>query len=52
MSGLLTSCCQDGKNKLFLICDHCKCKVMRPGYGRLTEKEVRADVVSMTKIHL
>ncbi len=32
--------CQDDKNKLFLICDYCKCKVMRPGYGRLVEKEV------------
>ena len=32
----------EGTNKLFLVCDHCKCKVMRPGYARLVEKEVRA----------
>ena len=31
---------EEGKNRLFIICDHCKCKVMRPGYGTLTEKEV------------
>ena len=32
----------DGKNKLFLVCEHCKCKVMRPGYGTLVEKQVGA----------
>ena len=28
------------KNKMFLICKRCKCKVMRPGNGALVEKEV------------
>ena len=31
---------EEGKNKLCLICEHCKCQVMRPGYGKLVEKEV------------
>ena len=31
---------EEGKNKMFLVCDYCKCKVMRPGYGKLVEKEV------------
>lgn len=31
----------EGTNKLMLVCLNCKCKVMRPGYGSLTEKEVR-----------
>ena len=31
---------EEGKNKLFLVCDLCKCKVLQPGYARLVEKEV------------
>ena len=31
---------EEGKNKLCLICEQCKCQVMRPGYGKLVEKEV------------
>ena len=30
----------EGKNKLFLVCEHCKCRVIRPGYATLVEKEV------------
>ncbi len=30
----------EGTNKLMLVCLNCKCKVMRPGQGSLTEKEV------------
>lgn len=32
---------EEGKNQMFLICVHCQCKVMKPGYGRLVDKEVR-----------
>lgn len=32
---------EEGKNQKFLICVHCQCKVMKPGYGKLVEKEVR-----------
>ena len=28
------------KNKLFLICLHCNCKIMAPGYATLVKKEV------------
>ena len=35
---------EDGKNQKILICVHCRCKVMKPGYGRLVEKEVRMTV--------
>ena len=33
-------CTDDQKNALMLICGNCKCKVMKPGTGTLTEKEV------------
>lgn len=29
-----------GNNKLYLVCVHCKCTVMAPGYGLLVNKEV------------
>ena len=28
------------KNKVFIVCRSCKCKVLKPGYGTLVEKEV------------
>ena len=31
----------EGKNSVFLVCRYCKCKVLRPGYGTLVEREVR-----------
>ena len=31
---------KDGKNKLILVCFNCKCKIIRPGYCSLIEKEV------------
>lgn len=27
-------------NKMYLVCAHCKCTVMGPGYGSLVQKEV------------
>ena len=33
--------CGEGKNKLHLVCQMCKCRVLRPGFGTLVEKEVR-----------
>ena len=29
------------KNTVFLICRSCQCKVLKPGYGKLVEREVR-----------
>ena len=29
-----------GRNKLTLLCKHCKCEVMRSGFGTLVENEV------------
>ena len=31
---------REGKNKMVLVCQHCKCRVIRPGYATLVEKEV------------
>ncbi len=31
---------REGKNKLFLVCEHCKCRVISPGYAAVVEKEV------------
>lgn len=31
---------KEGKNRLLLVCKHCKCKVMGGGYGTLVENEV------------
>ena len=31
----------EGKNAVFLVCRYCRCKVLRPGYGTLIEREVR-----------
>ena len=28
------------KNKLYLVCLHCNCKIMAPGYATLVSKEV------------
>ena len=30
----------EGKNRKCLVCRHCHCKVLKPGYGTLTEREV------------
>ena len=30
------------KNKLYLVCLHCNCKIMGPGYATLVKKEVRS----------
>lgn len=31
---------REGKNELFLICEQCKCRIVRPGFAVLTDKEV------------
>ena len=31
---------KEGKNRLLLVCKHCKCEVMKDGYGTLVENEV------------
>lgn len=31
---------REGKNKMVLVCQHCKCRVIRPGYATLVDKEV------------
>ena len=28
------------KNGVFLVCRSCRCKVLKPGYGKLVDKEV------------
>ena len=33
----------EGKNKLVMVCLHCRCKVIRPGYATLVDKEVRCE---------
>ena len=33
---------ESGKNKLYLICLHCNCKIMAPGYATLVKKQVRS----------
>ncbi len=38
------SCDGEGKNKLHLVCLMCKCRVLRPGFGSLVEREVRWSV--------
>lgn len=30
----------EDKNSKCLVCRHCKCKVLKPGYGTLLEREV------------
>ena len=30
------------KNKLYLVCLHCNCRIMAPGYATLVKKEVRS----------
>jgi hypothetical protein len=30
------------KNKLSLVCLHCNCKIMAPGYATLVKKQVRS----------
>ena len=30
----------EGKNKLHLVCLMCRCRVLRPGFGTLVEREV------------
>ena len=29
------------KNAVFLVCRSCRCKVLKPGYGTLVEREVK-----------
>ena len=31
----------EGKNAHHLVCLHCNCKIMSPGFGTLVKKEVR-----------
>lgn len=31
---------KEGKNKMVLVCQLCRCRVIRPGYATLVEKEV------------
>ena len=31
---------EEGKNRAYIICAHCQCKVLKPGFGKLVEKEV------------
>lgn len=31
---------KEGKNKLVLVCQHCRCKVIKPGFATLVDKEV------------
>lgn len=33
---------ESGKNKLYLVCLHCNCKIMAPGYATLVKKQVRS----------
>lgn len=33
---------REGKNKMVMVCQHCKCKVIRPGYATLVDKEVHS----------
>ena len=32
---------ESGKNALYLVCLHCNCKIMAPGFATLVKKEVR-----------
>ena len=43
-------CTDDQKNALMLICGNCKCKVMKPGTGTLTEKEVIRGWVGLSQL--
>lgn len=36
---------QEGTNKLVMVCLYCMCKIIRPGYGSLVEKEVSRSLV-------
>lgn len=31
---------REGKNRMVLVCQHCKSRVIRPGYATLVDKEV------------
>lgn len=31
---------RDGKNKMVLVCQQCRSRVLKPGYGTLVDKEV------------
>ena len=31
---------REGKNRMVLVCLHCRCKVIKPGYATLVDKEV------------
>ena len=37
----------EGKNAKFLLCQFCHCKVLKPGYSALVEREVRTVVSSL-----
>ena len=34
---------ESDKNRLHLVCRHCNCRIMAPGYGILVKKEVRLN---------
>lgn len=35
---------REGKNKMVLVCQLCKCKVIKPGYATLVDKEVAGQL--------
>ena len=35
------------KNVVFLVCRSCRCKVLKPGFGRLVEREVNTGLRAM-----
>lgn len=42
---------EEGKNSLALICRTCRCKVLKPNYGTLIEREVR-EFHKLTSNHI
>lgn len=37
---------ESDKNQLYLVCRHCNCRIMGPGYGTLVKKEVTFNLVN------
>ena len=40
------------KNNVFLVCRSCRCKILKPGYGKLVEKEVNNSTFSYAQKQL
>lgn len=38
------------KNSKCLVCRHCKCKVLKPGYGTLLEREVNISQIPLLQV--